>query len=157
MIEPRAQRLLEKHELTIGDVFEGPEALRQRIAAKQLPRDLQAAFEAAKKSFEENFSAVKSELQKLDKTLVDAAETCHSKMQHQLEKLYAQAARAEALKGELVSRHAEGLSLALYPNRGLQERTIGGVYFLARYGHDLLHQLYETINSSCHDHQVVEL
>jgi uncharacterized protein YllA (UPF0747 family) len=138
-------------------VFEGPEALRQRIAAKQLPRDLQAAFEAAKKSFEQNFSAVKSELEKLDKTLVDAADTCHSKMQHQLEKLYAQAARAEALKGELVSRHAEGLSQALYPNKGLQERTIGGVYFLARYGQDLLHQLYETVNSSCHDHQVVEL
>ena len=157
IVEPKAQRLIEKHELTITDVFEGPEALRQRIAAKQLPRDLQAAFQAAKKSFEENFSVVKSELEKLDKTLVDAAETCHSKMQHQLEKLYAQAARAEALKGELVSRHAEGLSQALYPNKGLQERTIGGVYFLARYGQDLLHQLYEIINSSCHDHQVVEL
>jgi bacillithiol biosynthesis cysteine-adding enzyme BshC len=157
IVEPKSQRLIEKHELTITDVFEGPEALRQRIAAKQLPRDLQAAFEAAKKSFEENFSAVKSELEKLDKTLVDAADTCHSKMQHQLEKLYAQAARAEALKGELVSRHAEGLSHALYPNKGLQERTIGGVYFLARYGQDLLHQLYETVNSSCHDHQVVEL
>jgi bacillithiol biosynthesis cysteine-adding enzyme BshC len=157
IVEPKAQRLIEKHELTITDVFEGPEALRQRIAAKQLPRDLQAAFEAAKRSFEENFSAVKSELEKLDKTLVDAADTCHSKMQHQLEKLYSQAARAEALKGELVSRHAEGLSHALYPNKGLQERTIGGVYFLARYGQDLLHQLYETINSSCHDHQVVEL
>jgi bacillithiol synthase len=157
IVEPKAQRLIEKHELTITDVFEGPEALRQRIAAKQLPRDLQAAFEAAKRSFEENFSVVKSELEKLDKTLVDAAETCHSKMQHQLEKLYAQAARAEALKGELVSRHAEGLGQALYPNKGLQERTVGGVYFLARYGQDLLHQLYETINSSCHDHQVVEL
>ena len=157
VVEPKAQRLLEKHELTITDVFDGPEALRQRIAAKQLPSDLQAAFAAAKKTFEENFSVVKSELEKLDKTLVDAAETCHSKMQHQLEKLYAQAARAEALKGELVSRHAEGLSQALYPNKGLQERSIGGIYFLARYGNELLHQLFDTINSSCHDHQIVEL
>ena len=157
MIEPKAQRLLDKHELTMTDVFEGPEALRQRIAAKQLPRDLQAAFDAAKNSFDANFSAVKDKLEKLDKTLVDAAETSLSKMQHQLEKLYAQAARAEALKGELVSRHAEGLSQALYPNKGLQERTVGGVYFLARYGRDLLHQLYDTIISSCHDHQVVEL
>lgn len=157
IVEPKAQRLLEKHELTIADVFEGPEALRQRIAAKQLPRDLQAAFEAAKRAFEENFSVVKSELEKLDRTLVDAAETCHSKMQHQLEKLYAQAARAEALKGELVSRHSEGLSQALYPNKGLQERTLGGIYFLARYGNELLHQLFDTINSSCHDHQIVEL
>ena len=157
IVEPKAQRLLEKHEVAITDVFDGPEALRRQIAAKNLPRDLQAAFDAAKNSFDANFSAVKERLEKLDKTLVDAAETACSKMQHQLEKLYAQAARAEALKGELVNRHAEGLSQALYPNKGLQERTIGGVYFLARYGQDLLHQLYDTINSSCHDHQVVEL
>ncbi|HWJ46916.1 MAG TPA: bacillithiol biosynthesis BshC, partial [Candidatus Udaeobacter sp.] len=141
----------------ITDVFDGPEALRQQIAAKQLPRDLQAAFDAAKNSFDANFSAVKDNLEKLDKTLVDAAETACSKMQHQLEKLYAQAARAEALKGELVSRHAEILSQALYPNKGLQERSLGGIYFLARYGQELLHQLYDTINSSCHDHQIIEV
>jgi bacillithiol biosynthesis cysteine-adding enzyme BshC len=157
IIEPKAQRLLEKHELSVTGVFDGPEALRQQIASKQLPRDLQAAFENAKKSFEENFVVVKAKLEKLDKTLVDAADTCHSKMQHQLEKLYAQAARAEAQKGELVNRHAEILSQSLFPNKGLQERTIGGIYFLARYGQDLLHQLYETIHSNCHDHQVVEI
>ena len=157
IIEPKTQRLLQKHEISVTDVFNGPEALRQQIAARQLPRDLQAAFESAKTSFDENFSAVKDRLEKLDRTLVDAAETARSKMQHQLEKLYAQAARAEAQKGELVTRHAETLSQALYPEKGLQERTIGGIYFLARYGSDFLHQLYETINSNCADHQVVEL
>jgi bacillithiol synthase len=157
IVEPKAQRLLDKHELTGSDVFDGPEALRQRIASRQLPRDLQAAFETAKNSFDDNFSAVKSKLEKLDKTLVDAAETSRSKMQHQLEKLYAQAARAEAQKGELVNRHAEILSQSLYPEKGLQERTIGGIYFLARYGQDILHQLHETIHSNCHDHQIVEI
>jgi len=157
MIEPKTQRLLQKHEIALTDVFNGPEALRQQIAARQLPRDLQAAFEAAKFSFDENFSAVKDRLEKLDRTLVDAAETARSKMQHQLEKLYAQAARAEAQKGELVTRHSETLSQALYPQKGLQERTLGGIYFLARYGSDFLHQLYETINSNCPDHQIVEL
>jgi bacillithiol biosynthesis cysteine-adding enzyme BshC len=157
IVEPKAQRLLDKHEVAITDVFNGPEVLRQQIAARQLPRDLQAAFDAAKNSFDAKFTAVKDNLEKLDKTLVDAAETARSKMQHQLEKLYAQAARAEAQKGELVSRHAETLSQALYPNKGLQERTLGGVYFLARFGQDLLLQLYETINSDCHDHRIVEL
>jgi bacillithiol biosynthesis cysteine-adding enzyme BshC len=157
LVEPKMQRLLEKHGLSIVDVFDGPEALRKQIAAKHLPSDLQAAFDTAKRSFDSNFAVVKEKLEKLDKTLVDAAETSRSKMQHQLEKLYSQAARAEALKGELVSRHAETISEALYPDRGLQERTIGGVYFLARYGKELLQQLYETIHSDCHDHQIVEL
>ena len=157
LVEPKMQRLLEKHGLEITDLFEGSEALRHLIAAKSLPGDLQAAFDSAKASFEKNFSALKEKLEKLDRTLVDAAETSRSKMQHQIEKLYAQAARAEAQKGELVTRHAETLSQALYPEKGLQERTIGGLYFMARYGGEILQQLYDTIHPDCHDHQIVEL
>jgi len=157
IVEPKTQRLLEKHGLRVTDVFLGPEQLRREIAARHLPNDLQAAFEETRKSFDANLSAVKEKLEKLDRTLVDAAETARSKMQHQLEKLYAQAARAEALKGELVNRHAEHLSEALYPDHGLQERGVGGIYFLARYGRQLLDQLHETLHSDCHDHQILEL
>jgi len=157
IVEPKMQRLLERHGIAITDVFAGPEELRREIAARSLPADLQESFEAAKKSFDENFAAMKGKLEKLDRTLVDAAETARSKMEHQLEKLHAQAARAAALKGELVTRHADSLSQALYPEKGLQERVVGGIYFLARYGDELLQQLYDTIHSDCHDHQILEL
>ena len=157
IVEPKMQRLLEKHALSVMDVFAGPEELRREIASRSLPADLQAAFEAAKQSFDANFTAVKDKLEKLDRTLVDAAETSRSKMQHQLEKLYSQAARAEAQKGELVTRHAAHLSQSLYPDKGLQERAIGGIYFFARYGKEFLHELYAFIHSDCHDHQILEL
>jgi uncharacterized protein YllA (UPF0747 family) len=44
-----------------------------------------------------------------------------------------------------------------YPNKVLQEREVGGVYFLSRYGEDLLHDLYSTMHTDCHDHQVITL
>jgi bacillithiol biosynthesis cysteine-adding enzyme BshC len=157
IVEPKVQRLLEKHALSVSDVFAGPEELRREIASRSLPADLQAAFDAAKQSFDSNFTAVKDKLEKLDRTLVDAAETSRSKMQHQLEKLYSQAARAEALKGELVTRHAAHLCQSLYPDKGLQERAIGGIYFFARYGKEFLHELYAFIHTDCHDHQILEL
>ena len=157
IVEPKTQRLLERHGLGVKDTFQGSEELRREIAARNLPNDLQTAFEETKKSFDANLSTVKQKLEKLDRTLVDAVETARSKMQHQLEKLYAQAARAEAQKGELVNRHAQHLSAALYPDRGLQERGVGGIYFLARFGRELLDQLHDTIHSDCHDHQIVEL
>jgi bacillithiol synthase len=157
IVEPKMQRVLGKHGINAQDVFAGPEALRRQLAANSLPQDLQAAFDATKNSIDANFSAVKEKLTRLDPTLVDAAETSRSKMQYQIERLYSQATRAESQKGELVSRHAEILSQALYPEKGLQERGIGGIYFLARYGNDLLRQLSETIHSDCHDHQILEL
>ena len=157
IVEPKMQRLIERHGITVPDVFGGSDSLRQRLAAHSLPEDLQSAFDKAKESLDTHLSAIKAKLARLDRTLVDAAETAVSKMHYQLERLYTQAARAELQKGELVSRHAETLSQALYPEKGLQERSIGGIYFLARYGHDLLHQLYDAIQSDCNDHQIVEL
>ena len=157
LVEPKIQRLIERHGIGLPNVFAGPEGLRQQLAAGNMPEDLKAAFEAAQKSLDSNLSAVKQKLEKLDRTLVDAAETARSKMQYQIERLYSQAARAEAQKGELVTRHADQLSHALYPDKGLQERGVGGVYFLARYGPELLHELYESVQPNCHDHQIVEL
>lgn len=157
IVEPRMQRLIERHGITVPDVFGGPESLRQKLAAHSLPEDLQSAFDAAKESLDAQLTAIKAKLARLDRTLVDAAQTAVSKMHYQLERLYTQAARAELQKGELVSRHAETLTQALYPEKGLQERSIGGIYFLARYGHELLHQLYDAMQPDCHDHQILEL
>ena len=157
IVEPKMQRLIERHGIAVQDTFNGPDALREQLAAKGLPEDLQAAFDSAKKSMDANFAAIKEKLTRLDRTLVDAADTAGSKMQYQLERLYTQAARAEAQKSELVSRHAESLSQALYPDKGLQERGIGSLYYLARYGRDLLHQLHDAIQPDCHDHQILEL
>jgi bacillithiol biosynthesis cysteine-adding enzyme BshC len=157
LVEPKMQRLIERYGIAIPEVFSGPEALRQRLAAHSLPADLQAAFDAAQNSLNSHLTTINEKLALLDKTLVDAGETAISKMHYQLERLHAQAARAEAQKGEVVSRHAETLSHALYPQKGLQERGIGGIYFIARYGRELLHTLYETVHSDCHDHQIVEL
>jgi bacillithiol biosynthesis cysteine-adding enzyme BshC len=157
LVDPKMQRLLERHGITVLDVFSGPDALRRQLAERGLPQDLQAAFEAAEKSLDSHLSNVKEKLLKLDRTLVDAAETARSKIEYQLERLHSQAARAEALKSELVSRHAETLSQALYPDRGLQERGIGGIYFLARYGPEFLRELHDAIQPDCHDHQILEL
>jgi len=157
IVEPKMQRLLEKYGLAVQDAFTAPETLRQQLATRSLPADLQLAFDSAKKSFESNFAAIREKLATLDRTLVDAADTAGSKMQYQLDRLYQQAARAEAQKGELVTRHADTLSQALYPEKGLQERTVAAAYFVARYGRDLLHQIYDSIQPDCHDHQILEL
>lgn len=157
IVEPKMQRLIERHGIAVPDVFSGLEALRKKLAAHDLPEDLQSAFDQAKESLDANLATIKEKLAKLDRTLLDAAETVGSKMQHQLEKLHSQAGRAEAQKNELVARHAETLSQALYPNKGLQERSIGGMYLVARYGRDFLHRLYDAIRTDCHNHQILEL
>ena len=157
LVETKAQRLLERYRMTLPDLFHGPEKLREILATRTLPTDLQGRFAEAKASLEKSLGAIRESLARLDSTLVDAASNAEEKMKYQLAQLEARAARAEAQRNEVITRHAESLSSALYPNKALQEREIAGVSFVARYGPSLLQNLYETIHTDCHDHQVIEI
>ena len=157
LVEPKPQRLLERYGLGLPDLFRGPEALRETLAERTLPPELQAAFDKANAALENSFSAIRESLARLDVTLVDAANRAASKIQHQLEHLRASAARAELRQSELLARHAQQLNNALYPDKSLQEREIAGIYFVSRYGLQLLRQLYEVLQIDCHDHQVISL
>ncbi|MGA8867268.1 MAG: bacillithiol biosynthesis cysteine-adding enzyme BshC, partial [Candidatus Sulfotelmatobacter sp.] len=151
IVEPKAQRWLRQYDLTVPDVFHGPEALRQELAARTLPAGLQAAFEWANRSVEDSFSSLQEALTRLDPTLVDACRTSASKARYQLDRLRERATAAELRRSEVVVRHAEALSHALYPENALQERGVAGLYFLAHHGNELLQQLYETLRTDCHD------
>jgi len=157
LVENKPNALLERYGLTFLQVVDGEAALREKMAAATLPTELQSAFEGAEASLEKSFHAIRSNLAQLDKTLVDAANNAESKMRHQIESLRARAARAELRHAEVLSRHAELLSNALYPNKALQEREIAGISFLARHGLPLLEQLYSALQTECLDHQVISL
>jgi len=157
LVEPKIQALLERYGLTLLDLFQGEEALREKIASRVLPPELQRAFDRAATSLEDSLAGVRKAIVQLDKTLGEAADNAGSKMQHQLEALRARAARAELRQSEIVGRHAQLLSASLYPNKTLQEREIAAVSYLARHGTDLLRELYACLHTDCHDHQVIAL
>lgn len=157
LIEAKPQRLLDRYGLKLPDLFHGPARLREELANKTLPADLQAAFDRATTGLESSLAAIREGLSKLDATLGDAAARAGGKMHYQLEHLRASAARAELRQSELLTRHAELLSSLLYPDKALQERAVAGVYFLARHGLGLLEELFDAVHADCFDHQVIQL
>jgi len=157
IVEPKPKALLERYNLALPDVFHGEDALRERLAGKILPPELQKAFDNASANLQQSLAAVRDALARLDKTLVDAADNAGSKMQHQLESLRARAARAELRQNGIASRHAQQLIHSLFPNKTLQEREIAGVHFLARNSLEFLSILYSFLQTDCHDHQVITL
>jgi bacillithiol biosynthesis cysteine-adding enzyme BshC len=156
-VEPKVQRWLRQYDIAVPDAFHGPEALRQTLASRTLPAGLQQAFDRSNKAVEESFSSLQEALAKLDPTLVEASQTGASKVHYQLDRLRERAMAAELRRSEVVSRHAQALSHALYPESALQERGIAGVYFVARHGTELLRSIHDTMRTDCHDHQILEL
>ena len=155
IVEAKPQGLLERYELHLPDVFQGPEKLREQLAAATLPKDLQSAFDQAESGLEKSMTGIRDALARLDATLVDSATNAATKMQYQIGQLRSRAARAELRQKEVLTRHADLLSNALYPKKDLQEREIAGIYFVARQGMGLLHDLYDTIHPDCLDHQII--
>ena len=155
LLEPKAERVLTRYQLGLTDIFQGPDKVREMIATRSLPPDLQTRFSAARADVVRSMSALHDSIDKLDSTLTRAAERAQKRMTYQVERLERQAARSEAVRNEVIDRHTETVCNALYPYKTLQEREIGGVSFLARYGTSLLEHLYQTIHTDCHDHQLV--
>lgn len=155
VVEPKVQALLDRYGLALANTFSGPEPVRQHIAAQALPQELQAAFDNAEASLQKSFAGINEALSRLDKTLVDAASNAESKMRHQLEGIRSKAARAELRQSEVLDRHAQLLSNALYPNKTLQERELAGIYFVARYGTGFLQDIFNAIHTDCFDHQLL--
>jgi len=157
VVEPKLQGLLERYGVTLRDLFHGPDALRENLASRTLPQDVQAAFNHADLAVDKSMAAIRDSLARLDQTLVDSAANASSKIHHQLNQLRARAARAELRQSEILGRHAELLSNTLYPEKTLQEREIAGIHFVARHGSQLLRDLYDAIHPDCLDHQVISL
>jgi bacillithiol biosynthesis cysteine-adding enzyme BshC len=157
LVEPRLQRFLERYGLSPAETFRDPEHLRLLIAERALPGDVNASFDAAAQSVDGSMAAIEASLKHLDPTLVEAAERAGSKIRYQLERLRERAARAQLRRSEETAAHAASLSNALFPHKEPQERVIGAMSFLGRYGAQLLLTLYDAAKTGCPDHQVVYL
>jgi bacillithiol biosynthesis cysteine-adding enzyme BshC len=155
LLEAKAERILTRYQLGLPEVLQGTEKVREAIAARSLPSDLQARFSEAYASAEQSMAAVREAIGKLDSTLIQAADRARMSMWNQINRLHRRASRAELLRNEVITRHADALIHALFPHKALQEREVAGVSFVARYGPELLANLYQMIRPDCHDHQVI--
>ena len=157
LVEPRIQRLLERYRLSPNEIFRDAEHLRVMIAERALPGDINQSFDAAAQSVDASLASLRSALEPLDPTLVEAAERAGSKMRYQLDRLQERAARAQLRRSEETAAHAASLSYSLFPGKEAQERVIGAISFLGRYGTQLLLTLYDAAKTGCPDHQLLYL
>jgi bacillithiol biosynthesis cysteine-adding enzyme BshC len=157
LIEPRTAKLMDRYQLSLADLFNTPEKTRELVGSRALPNSILKSFDLAAEHVEKALALIQGPLEKLDKTLIDAAENAGSKMRYQLQGIRDKAARAEARKNTEVMRHADELITALYPNKELQEREIGAAYFLLKYGISVLEQIKAAVRTGCGEHQVIRI
>lgn len=155
LISAEVQRTLEKYGLDFRELLRGRQLLRQKMKLQYVPRGLAARFGRDEKLLLRVLEAYRKPLGKLDKTLAGALDTAERKMLYQFTKLRSKTGNAENLRTGILDRHERQILTALYPHRGLQERSLCLLPFLARYGMELLKRLEKEMEKPCAGHRVL--
>lgn len=155
LMDSRSERLMEKYKLNLEDVWQGEEHLSRKVAAAGYAEGWSERFDQSERELEQLLTRLQGDIEKLDPTLLDTLQHVKEKMKYQMERMRGKLSRAALGRSDLLVRHVQALSRFLLPHKDLQERRVGGAYFLGRAGYGLLDRLLEHVQVHCSDHQTV--
>jgi bacillithiol synthase len=157
LLEPAIAAVMNKDEVQLPDAMTTAEALAQRLGARAMPIEAKRRLAAVGNAVETELAALTEYLGGMDETLARAAEVSGSKMLYQMNRLRRMAATFELQKEASLRKHAEAVTLNVFPGGHPQERVVAGVWFMAKYGDGLVERLVGVAGNQCPGHVVVRL
>jgi bacillithiol biosynthesis cysteine-adding enzyme BshC len=134
VLDAKADKLLQKYQLCIENIWAGPQELRKLMESVSLPKQLAEEFDKKKALIETTLTELGADIQKVDATLAGAVATTREKMSFQLEKLREKTGRALDERAGLIAEHVDFLENLLYPGKVLQSRELSFLPFLSQMG-----------------------
>ena len=157
LIEPAIATIMDKDEVQLPDAMTTADELAQHLGARAMPIPLKRKLAAVGNALDTELEALTEYLRGIDQSLGTSAESSGSKMLYQMNRLRRMAATYELQKESSLRKHAEAITLNIYPDGHPQERVLAGVWFLARYGEGLIDRLVGVAGNQCPGHVVVRL
>jgi bacillithiol biosynthesis cysteine-adding enzyme BshC len=167
LIEPAIGAIMAQHEVSLPDAMRPTEDLAQRLGARAMPIEAKRRLATAGNALDEALTAAQDYLGTLDASLGRSAEVSASKMRYQMNRLRRLAATFELHKEASLRKHADAMTLHLFPEGHPQERVIAGVWFIAAYeaahaeaatpSADLIARLVDEAANQCPGHIVIRL
>jgi bacillithiol synthase len=161
LVEPAIAGLLDRHDVSLPDLIQSalkdPLDLAQRLGARAISVVGKRKLAAAGNALDTELSALATYMHSLDPGLGRAADVSSSKMRYQMNRMRRLAANYELRREQSLGRDAGLIALNLFPNRHPQERLLGAVWFLSRYGETLPELLVDQAGQQCPGHKAVWL
>ena len=157
LLEPSVATVMARHEVQLPDALTSVDDLAQRLGARSMPIELKRKLAAVGNALDAELNVLTQYLSHMDDTLGRSAEVSGSKMRYQMNRLRRITATHELEKEHSLRRHAEAIVLNVFPEKHPQERLIGGIWYIARYGHEMVGQLVREAANQCPGHVIVRL
>jgi bacillithiol biosynthesis cysteine-adding enzyme BshC len=157
LLEPSIAAVMDKDEVQLPDAITTAEELAQRLGARAMPIEEKRKLAAVGNALETELAALTRYLGGMDVSLGKSAEVSGSKMLYQMNRLRRMAATFELQKEASLRKHAEAITLHVFPDGHPQERVVAGVWFMAKHGDGLVDRLVGVAGNQCPGHVVVRL
>jgi bacillithiol synthase len=157
VIDSASARFLAKHELPFEALQARDDAALNRLLAASLPKAVDLALWEAEEAIEKSMSALIAAVPSVDATLEGAARSTLGKLQHDLSTLRGKVINAAKKRDETLRRQFIRAQGQAFPDGMPQERAVGGIWLINRYGPALVQRLLDDLPLDLGHHWVLTL
>jgi bacillithiol biosynthesis cysteine-adding enzyme BshC len=157
VLDSASARFLARHDLPLEALQPRDEAALNRLLAASLPESVDRALLDADQAVERAMTAVIDAVPAVDPTLEGAARSTLGKLQHDLATLRAKVINAAKKRDDTLRRQFFRAQAQAFPDGLPQERAIGSVSLLNRYGPALVQRLAADLPLDIGHHWILTL
>jgi len=150
-------RFLSKYDLPITALRAQDEWALNQLLESQLPPTVEQALTSISSMVDERMAAVASAVPQIDPTLEGAVKSTLGKMQHEVQSLHNKVIQAAKRKDDTLRRQFQRAQALTFPQGHPQEREVGFVWFLNRYGPALVDRLMDELPLAMGHHWVLTI
>jgi len=157
LLDPGIDRILDKYKMHTSDLWKDTEQFITDYTKAHLPSELMAELLRLKTEMPLEILNQKEAILRLDPSLHKMLEVTSGKIHNTLNNLEKKVLQAGKRQNEVVRTQLHKASTMLYPMHTLQERIFNFTPFLNKYGPRFSERIYEILDISHNDHQIVRL
>lgn len=157
VLENRFEQQMKQMGIAFEELPGDIEQVINRVLAKSFPENLDRDFNQLRDTIETGFKRLIDEALDFEPGMQKYAEQVYGKVDFQIKGFEAKVFAAHKKKSQETRDRIYRINNALYPNHGLQERTLNITYLLARYGRGIIKYLFDRMDGEEISHQVISL
>jgi bacillithiol biosynthesis cysteine-adding enzyme BshC len=150
-------RFLSKYDLPLTALRAQDESALNQLLESQLPPTVEQSLTAVASLIDERMNAVAAAVPQIDPTLEGAVKSTLGKMQHEVQTLHGKVIQAAKRRDDTLRRQFQRAQALTFPQGHPQEREVGFVWFLNRYGPALVDRLMEELPLAMGHHWVLAI
>lgn len=155
LLDSAAVRFLNRYGVPVEALQAQDESALNHLLEAQLPPSVERALNDATAALDERMQAVIAAVPAIDPTLEGAARSVTGRMRHDLQGLHAKIIHAAKKRDETLRRQFTRAQAQAFPGGHSQERALGFVYFVNRYGPALIDRLMSELPPDLGQHWIL--